>query len=175
MGFSRRADQERFLQDYPALADQYADGFASGETKIYKYCFECGRVKPERTHHCSRCNRCHLKMDHHCPWLANCIGYRNHKYFYALLVLGTGAAIAMSGTLIAAAKGLFMANGSHHVRGYSVTATVGKVRRTHIVSGGRADLRDLFHNNADAADIRGGEQHHLDRVPPLHAGGTPAF
>jgi len=44
-------------------------------------CSSCLRWKPERSHHCRVCGKCVLKMDHHCPWLANCIGFRNYKYF----------------------------------------------------------------------------------------------
>jgi len=44
-------------------------------------CGTCLRIKVERSHHCRQCGKCVLKMDHHCPWLANCIGYRNYKYF----------------------------------------------------------------------------------------------
>lgn len=48
-------------------------------------CQRCLRTKPDRCHHCSQCNKCILKMDHHCPWVANCIGFYNYKYFINML------------------------------------------------------------------------------------------
>ncbi|CAJ1342886.1 unnamed protein product [Effrenium voratum] len=46
-----------------------------------KECQKCFRSKPPRAHHCSVCKRCVLKMDHHCPWINNCVGFNNYRYF----------------------------------------------------------------------------------------------
>eukprot|EP00041_Stephanoeca_diplocostata_P033696 m.1119376 g.1119376 ORF g.1119376 m.1119376 type:complete len:418 (+) comp24390_c0_seq3:327-1580(+) len=48
-------------------------------------CRTCMIVKPDRTHHCSICRQCVLKMDHHCPWVNNCVGHHNYKYFCTFL------------------------------------------------------------------------------------------
>lgn len=50
-----------------------------------RLCQRCLIAKPDRTHHCRQCNRCILKMDHHCPWVANCIGFYNQKFFLNML------------------------------------------------------------------------------------------
>jgi len=53
--------------------------------KKYLFCAKCKIIKPERSHHCSICQKCYNKMDHHCPWVGNCVGFNNHKFFYMFL------------------------------------------------------------------------------------------
>ncbi|KAK8829498.1 hypothetical protein WA577_004762 [Blastocystis sp. JDR] len=50
-----------------------------------RYCPVCNQKKPPRCHHCSICKMCVVNMDHHCPWLCNCIGYANKKFFILFL------------------------------------------------------------------------------------------
>jgi len=50
-----------------------------------RFCKWCKSHKPDRSHHCRACKACILKMDHHCPWISNCVGFRNHKYFFLVV------------------------------------------------------------------------------------------
>ncbi|XP_059152933.1 palmitoyltransferase ZDHHC16-like [Physella acuta] len=53
---------------------------------VVSICKKCIAPKPPRTHHCTICASCILKMDHHCPWLNNCVGFYNHRYFFLFVV-----------------------------------------------------------------------------------------
>lgn len=83
----------------PKLSSEEIEEYESGKRKyefFQLYCRKCRMPRPERAHHCSSCNKCVLKMDHHCPWVSNCVGLRNQKFFYLFLIT------AVIGDLIAA-------------------------------------------------------------------------
>ena len=74
------------------------------KTTSNKYDFEinkcktCHVFKPKNTEHCFDCNFCILEGNNHCPWMNNCIGLFNKKYYilfclYALICCVYSASI----------------------------------------------------------------------------------
>mmetsp|Transcript_67466 Transcript_67466/g.140985 ORF Transcript_67466/g.140985 Transcript_67466/m.140985 type:complete len:348 (+) Transcript_67466:278-1321(+) len=68
------SDQNEEIHQYEVKAD--------GQPRFCKW---CDQYKPDRCHHCRVCRSCILRMDHHCPWIANCVGFANHKFFFLVV------------------------------------------------------------------------------------------
>ncbi|XP_056626170.1 palmitoyltransferase ZDHHC15B isoform X2 [Triplophysa dalaica] len=86
-------DKERYeLEERPDVQKQILADiakklpiFTRAQSGAIRFCDRCQVLKPDRCHHCSVCETCVLKMDHHCPWVNNCVGFSNYKFFLLFL------------------------------------------------------------------------------------------
>lgn len=50
------------------------------------HCQICKSMVTESTKHCRSCNKCTEGFDHHCVWLNNCVGTKNYRYFFSMVI-----------------------------------------------------------------------------------------
>lgn len=50
------------------------------------YCNICDVHVTAKAKHCSACNKCIYSFDHHCIWLNTCVGGKNYRIFFSLLI-----------------------------------------------------------------------------------------
>jgi hypothetical protein len=84
-------DPDDNFSDYENDDNEYTPSTVFTDEKInelnkeygysFNLCKKCNVGRMPGAHHCSQCAGCIYQMDHHCPWLDNCVGQFNQKFF----------------------------------------------------------------------------------------------
>jgi len=150
---------------YPAYFLPSADDLEEGTDfqdygEGWRACRRCHTGKPPRTHHCSVCRRCVMKMDHHCPWVNNCVGFYNYRYFCLFLVYTAAGCLY---TALTCLLPLTLHYGAHHnqmlvfvfVLTLSVLFALSLFITWHVylVATNQTTI-EFYSNRMDAADMR---------------------
>ena len=86
------------------IPEKYAKPIVDGEANIVtngkKFWRTCKIWRPERSSHCPDCDWWVEIFDHHCPYLNNCVGKRNYRYFIGFLTFIIFNGVGMISSLI---------------------------------------------------------------------------
>lgn len=97
----------------------------------WSYCRFSSQPKPPRSHYDHVTKSLVLNMDHYCPWMFNCVGYFNYRYFLNFLFFTTtglcyGAVICLKPFMNSSGKEYreqIVASGSGGAGGLTTTTT----------------------------------------------------
>ena len=78
-GFVTPANAARYNAVWPRDGALYARRKACAACRV--------EVRPPRSKHCGLCHHCVSKLDHHCPWINNCVGELNMRWFLLFLLM----------------------------------------------------------------------------------------